>query len=125
MKVPTDQELDISIAKMLLFGITLSSIVVLIGAGLQFWSSPRAAPDYTHFRSPDVHLRTITGVVHSALHLNAYGLIQFGLLLLIATPIVRVLFCVVGFARQRDMLYVAISSTVLAILIYSFARVSL
>jgi uncharacterized membrane protein len=125
MKAPSDQELDISIAKMLLFGITISSIVVLIGASLELRNLPLAAPDYTHFRVTDVHLRSITGVVHSALHLNAYGVIQFGLLLLIATPIMRVLFCVVGFARQRDKLYVAISTTVLAILIYSLARVSL
>jgi uncharacterized membrane protein len=63
--------------------------------------------------------------MHSAFHLNADGVIQVGLLLLIATPIARVVFCVIGFARQRDILYVAISSFVLAILFYSLARVSL
>ncbi len=46
-------------------------------------------------------------------------MIQLGILLLIATPVVRVVFCVVGFARQRDRLYVAVRTLVLAILIYS------
>ena len=50
---------------------------------------------------------------------DAASVIQLGILLLIATPVVRVVFCVVGFARQRDRLYVAVSSLVLAILIYS------
>jgi uncharacterized membrane protein len=125
MKTPTDQELDISIARMLLLGITLSAIVVLIGAVLELYNSPLQTPDYAHFHAIDAPLRSIKGVVHSAWHFNAYGMIQFGLMLLIATPILRVLFCVVGFARQRDKLYVAISGTVLTILIYSLARVSL
>ena len=47
------------------------------------------------------------------------GLIQLGLLLLIATPIARVVFSVAGFARQRDWLYVAITLIVLTLLGYS------
>jgi uncharacterized membrane protein len=41
---------------------------------------------------------------------------------LIATPVARVVFCVVGFARQRDRLYVLISSVVLVILVYSLTK---
>jgi len=125
MKTPTDQELDISIAKMLLFGIIVSAIVVLIGASLELRNRSLATPDYSHFHATAVSLRSIAGVMHSAFHLNADGVIQLGLLLLIATPIARVVFCVIGFARQRDILYVAISSFVLVILFYSLARVSL
>ncbi|HZT76267.1 MAG TPA: DUF1634 domain-containing protein [Vicinamibacterales bacterium] len=47
--------------------------------------------------------------------------VQVGLLLLIATPIARVVFSVVGFSRQRDWLYVAVTLTVLALLLYSLA----
>jgi uncharacterized membrane protein len=46
-------------------------------------------------------------------------LIQLGLLLLIATPIVRVAFSMVGFAIERDRMYVAFTLIVLAILLYS------
>ena len=45
-----------------------------------------------------------------------------GLVVLIATPVMRVLYCVVGFARQRSRLYVAISSIVLLILIYGLTK---
>lgn len=44
------------------------------------------------------------------------ALIQLGVLLLIATPVARVVFAVVGFALERDRLYVAVSVAVLAIL---------
>jgi uncharacterized membrane protein len=38
---------------------------------------------------------------------------------LIATPVARVALCIVGFARQRDKIYVGISVGVFAILMYS------
>ena len=47
------------------------------------------------------------------------GLIQLGLLFLIATPIARVALSIVGFAIERDHLYVTFTVVVLAILLYS------
>jgi uncharacterized membrane protein len=47
------------------------------------------------------------------------GLIQLGLLFLIATPIARVAFSIVGFAIERDRMYVVFTLIVLAILLYS------
>ncbi|MDQ2773857.1 MAG: DUF1634 domain-containing protein, partial [Acidobacteriota bacterium] len=54
-----------------------------------------------------------------AVHLRARSIIQFGILLLIATPILRVAFSLVGFAMERDKAYVLITTVVLAILLYS------
>ena len=53
------------------------------------------------------------------MHLHGKSIIQFGLLLLIATPIARVMFSVVGFAVERDYLYVALTLIVLGVLLYS------
>jgi uncharacterized membrane protein len=36
--------------------------------------------------------------------------------------VARVAFCVVGFARQQDRLYIVISSSVLVILLYSLIQ---
>jgi len=52
---------------------------------------------------------------------HARGLIQLGLLLLIATPMARVAFSVIGFALEKDWLYVGITLLVLALLIYSLS----
>jgi uncharacterized membrane protein len=50
---------------------------------------------------------------------DARSIIMLGLLLLIATPVARVGMCIVGFLMERDKLYVAVSSVVMAILVYS------
>jgi uncharacterized protein DUF1634 len=46
-------------------------------------------------------------------------LIQLGLLVLIGTPIVRVLSSVVGMARERDQVYLGITLIVLGLLAFS------
>jgi uncharacterized membrane protein len=53
------------------------------------------------------------------MRLSGRGLIQLGLLVLIATPIARVISSTIGFLLRRDLLYVAISFFVLALLAYS------
>ena len=58
-------------------------------------------------------------IVHEAIALRPLGLIQLGLLLLIATPVARVMFSVLGFGLERDWMYVVITLLVLALLIYT------
>ncbi len=122
MSRPTDHDIDLAVSGMLLVGVTLAAAVVLVG-GLLYLRHPWAAiPDYSHFNSGGATRKTITGIVHGLSHLDSKSIIQFGLLLLIATPVARVVFCVIGFARQRDRLYVLISSVVLVILLYSLTK---
>jgi uncharacterized membrane protein len=106
---------------MLRFGVTLAAVVVLAG-GVQMFLHPLPLPDYTHFKAASPSLCTPGGILAGARKLDSASLIQLGLLLLIATPVARVIFCVAGFARQRDWLYVAISTSVLAILAYSLTQ---
>jgi uncharacterized membrane protein len=53
------------------------------------------------------------------LHGDGRAIIQCGLLLLIATPVARVLFSIVAFALEKDRLYVVLTLIVFCILIYS------
>jgi len=53
------------------------------------------------------------------LALHGRGIIQLGLLFLIATPVARVAFAAFAFSIERDWLYVAISTFVLLVLLYS------
>ena len=64
-------------------------------------------------------MRTISGILHEALVLSGRGLIQLGLLILIATPIARVAFSFFAFLYQRDWLYVVVTLMVLGLLLYS------
>ena len=50
---------------------------------------------------------------------HGQAIIQFGLLLLIATPVARVAFSAVAFASRGDYMYVVITLIVLAVLLYS------
>ncbi|MGD0007842.1 MAG: DUF1634 domain-containing protein [Terriglobia bacterium] len=75
--------------------------------------------EFTVFVGEPADLRNVSGIVRDALALRGRGLIQLGLLLLIATPVARVAFSVVAFAMQRDRLYVVVALIVLAVLMYS------
>lgn len=112
----TDKEMETEIGLMLRIGVSVSAAVVFLG-GILYLIRETQLPDYAHFRAD--RLTTIGSVVHGVAHHDPSSVIQLGILLLIATPVVRVVFCVVGFARQRDRLYVGVSALVLAILIYS------
>ncbi|HTX38228.1 MAG TPA: DUF1634 domain-containing protein [Bryobacteraceae bacterium] len=52
---------------------------------------------------------------------RAITLIWVGLLILVATPVARVVFSLVAFALQGDRAYVVITGIVLAVLVYSLA----
>src|SRR5277367_3939686 len=112
----TDKEMEVEIGLMLRIGVSISASVVFLG-GILYLMRETELPDYLHFHAD--RLRTVASVFHGVARFDASSVIQLGILLLIATPVVRVVFCVVGFARQRDRLYVAVSALVLAILIYS------
>jgi uncharacterized membrane protein len=120
MKLLTDKQLDAAIANMLRWGVTVAATVVFFGGILSLRNLTAATPDYTHFQPATIP--TLSGLLHGIAHFDPATIIQLGLLLLIATPVLRVIFCVVGFALQRDKLYVAISTTVLLILLYSLVR---
>lgn len=122
MRALTDKRLEASIASMLRFGVILSAVVVAAGGFLYLRGASIAVPDYARFYPESPSLRTVVGVLRGVAHLDAASIIQVGIFLLIATPVVRVMFCIVGFARQKDPLYIAISATVLAILAYSLTQ---
>jgi uncharacterized membrane protein len=115
----TDQYAEEWIGNLLRGGVTLAAAVVLFGGTVYLVRHGLAAPQYHVFVGEPTDLRTLSGIVKDALTFRGRGLIQLGLLLLIATPIARVAFSVGAFAIQRDRLYVLVTLIVLAVLIYS------
>ena len=115
----TDQRVEELIGTLLRVGVALAAAVVLFGGTVYLVRHGLAAPQYHVFMGEPTDLRTISGIVKDALTFRGRGLIQLGLLLLIATPIARVAFSVVAFAIQGDRLYVVVALIVLAVLIYS------
>ena len=117
-----DRRIEIILGNLLRTGVLVSAAVVLLGACIYLFRHAHEPADYRVFRGEPSEYRTIRGVIRSVIvdRGRGQGLIQLGLLLLIATPIARVAFSVLGFAIERDRLYVAFTLLVLAILLYSF-----
>jgi uncharacterized membrane protein len=115
----TDEKLEIAIGRMLQTGVLLAGLVVLTGGVLYLLHASGPRPNYSHFHGVAESLRTPSGIWHGLLHGDAESVIQFGLLLLIATPVARVVLAGVGFLMERDRLYFWVSVAVLAVLLYS------
>ena len=112
--------MEVILGNLLRSGVLLSAAVVLAGACVYLSRHAHEPADYRIFRGEPSEYRTIPGVIHSVINGRGRGLIQLGLLFLIATPIARVAFSIAGFAVERDWMYVGFTVIVLVILLYSF-----
>jgi len=117
----TDKRIQQVIGTLLRVGVLLSAAVVLAGGIWLFVECGNGKPEYRRFRSIDPGLRTPAAVITSLRHPNPQSVIQFGLLLLIATPVARVVLSLAAFALQRDRVYVVVTLVVLTVLVYSLA----
>jgi len=114
-----EEQVDRILSIMLRTGVLIAASVVF-AAGIWYLSRFGGQhPNYQAFHGEPEGLRGLTGICKGVAALDPRSLIQFGLLLLIATPIARVAFSVVAFAVQRDKIYVALTAVVLLVLIWS------
>ena len=114
-----DQRIEIIIGSLLRAGVILAASVVLVGGVLYLVRHGHETIDYTTFHGEPEALKSMPFVIEGIVSFRARAIIQFGLLLLIATPIARVLFSAVAFAMEHDYLYVVITLIVLGVLLYS------
>ena len=117
----TDQQLDQTIGKLLRSGVILAAAVVLGGGVWLLLQSGETPVRYGQFHGIAASLRSVGGIVKGLAHPDPGRIIQFGLLLLIATPVARVILSVAAFAAERDRLYVVTTLIVLVVLSYSLA----
>jgi uncharacterized membrane protein len=115
----TDHKIEEIVGNLLRVGVTISAFVVSVGAIIYLARHGRAPANYAVFRSEPEDLRNLGGIIRDAMHFHGRGIIQFGLVLLIATPVARVAFAIWGFAAEKDRMYVAFTCIVLAVLLYS------
>lgn len=115
----SDQEVELWLGRLLHVGVLASAAVALIGGVVYLFRYGSGPVHYARFHGVSKGLDSVHGIVDGAFSLRSRWVIQFGLLLLIATPILRVALALVAFARQNDSTYVLITSLVLALLLYS------
>lgn len=115
----SDTDLEQVMGQILRIGVSVAAAVVFAGGVHYLIRYRHTMPDYRIFRGEPADLRQVTQIMKDGLSGHSRGLMQLGLLLLIATPVMRVTFSVLAFAAERDWLYVAVTLIVLAILLYS------
>ena len=117
-----DRNAEQIIGELLRAGVLLSAFVVFFGGVLYLHHAAHARRGFRTFHGVAPELTSIVDVAQGAWHLQPESIIQLGLLLLIATPIVRVAFSIVAFALERDWIYVGLTAFVLAVLLYSLMQ---
>ncbi|MGA9966653.1 MAG: DUF1634 domain-containing protein [Terriglobales bacterium] len=115
----TDKTIEEIVGTLLRVGVSLSAFVVAIGAAIYLARHGREPANYRVFHGEPSDLRSLSGIVRDAFRLHGRGIIQLGLLLLIATPVARVAFSIWGFAEEHDRLYMIFTGVVLIVLLYS------
>jgi uncharacterized membrane protein len=115
----TDKNIEEIVGNLLRIGVSLSAFVVSMGAVIYLARHGREPANYRVFHGEPSDLRSLSGIVRDAFHLRGRGIIQLGLLLLIATPVARVAFSIWGFAEEHDRLYMIFTGIVLIVLLYS------
>ncbi len=115
----TDERIELIVGNFLRAGVIIASFFVLIGGELYLMKYGKDVPEYKIFSGEPADLRTVHGIVIDAFSLRSRGIIQFGLLLLMFTPVAWVAFLLFAFVRQRDRTYVLVTAAVLTALLFS------
>ena len=115
----SDRRIEAIIGNLLRAGVVIAATVTFIGGMIYLSHSGESLAHYHAFHGEPPDLRRVKGVLSDASSGDGPGIMQVGLLLLIATPVVRVAFSVVAFAIQRDGLYLAVTLAVLGVLTFS------
>lgn len=111
--------LQLTLGALLRAGVIVAACVVLSGAVIYLYRHGAEKPQFRTFRSEAPDLRSISGIVSDAVAGRGRGIIQLGLLILIATPVARVAFSAYAFAREGDWKYIVITLIVLGLLLFS------
>lgn len=115
----TDKRIDQIMGLLLRTGVIVAASIVLFGGIVYLVRHPVPAVDYRSFQGEPPQYKTVSEIVRDAMAFHGRGLIQLGLLLLIATPVARVLFSVFAFLYERDWKYVIFTLIVLGLLMFS------
>lgn len=114
-----DERVEALIANLLRAGVVIAALVVIGGAIPYLVAHPWAHVTYRTFQGEPDQLKAVHEIIPNAFSGDPRGIMQLGLLLLIATPIARVVFSAGAFAVEGDRMYVGFTLIVLAVLLYS------
>jgi uncharacterized membrane protein len=123
-KPQVDHAVELIISTLLRAGVIISLLVVVGGLLLSFAHHHEylnSKSSLTRLTTPGrAFPRTVGQVLAGVRHLRGEAIIMAGLILLIATPVMRVAVSIFAFLYEKDLVFVVLTSVVLALLILSF-----
>lgn len=107
------EEMEIIISKFLMAGVLLSAVIIFMGFIMFLVTGSSGYVGNSYPTNPE-------DILQGVVAFRPYAIILAGLLILIATPVFRVGVSIIVFIKEKDYLYVRITSMVFIILIISF-----
>ena len=119
-----ERDMELFIGKLLRYGVMLACGITLFGGIIYLFQNHggsmkhyKPIPDGQPFPGVEFYLRELSTILPRVLNFDGAAIIQLGVCVLIATPVFRVAFSVIGFLIEKDYMYVVITLIVLAIII--------
>ena len=100
-------------------GVFTSALFVMVGGIFYLMHNGFNLPHYKVFKGEPAALRSIGSIFRGLTDWKSAGVIQFGLLILMFTPVLRVFFALILFLKERDLTYVVVALIVFSTLIFS------
>ena len=114
-----DKDIQQLIGRQLRLGVIISSAIVLAGGLIYLRRHGHELPAYGAFTGVREGLDNLPGIWNGVLNNRGMNIIQLGVVLLIATPIIRIAFSVIAFLLEKDYLYVVLTLLVLGVILLS------
>lgn len=113
------------ISNLLRTGVFSSAALVVLGTIVTFLRHPAYMSSVDQQRQLTAGLTsfptTFPGIIQGLLHVDGSSVVMAGLLVLIATPILRVAVSIVAFLQMRDRVFAGITTVVLLLLVTSLS----
>lgn len=114
-----DDQMRNFMGTLLRVGVVVAAFLVVVGGIFFLIQHPNEQFDYSLFKGEPDKFRQVHLIVMEAFNFRGRAIIQLGLLVLIATPVARVILSLIGFVIERDWIYTIITAAVLIILSFS------
>ena len=115
-----DTDLETVIGYLLRYGVLSASLVVIAGGVVYLIRHGHELPAYRQFMGEPDKMRQPRLMLEAVMRGEGRPLIQLGLLILIATPIARIAFSVIGYLLEKDYLYAVLTVIVLLVILLNF-----
>lgn len=121
MKDIKEKDIQVLLGTLLRAGVIISMSIVLVGGVIFLIHNNGAITDYKVFTPELSKFSSIAKIFAGVLTLQGDAIVQFGVLMLIFTPIARIVFAIFSFSLEKDYLYVLIGFIILAIIAISLS----